>query len=75
MYSKCDICGKFRNQGRHTKCSKIRRELYGPDTPEGKLLQAEREARKRHYKILPSLGNNISKKTGFFSKYRSEGNS
>lgn len=26
--SRCDICGKYRNRGNHTKCSKIRQQEY-----------------------------------------------
>lgn len=28
LASRCDICGKYRNRGKHDKCSKKRQEQY-----------------------------------------------
>lgn len=73
MYSVCEICGKYRNQGKHTQCSRKRRKLYAPDTEKGKLQQADREGRKAARVILPARRVDIvSGKAGFFSRFRKE---
>lgn len=73
MYSVCEICGKYRNQGKHVKCSRTRLKMYGPDTEKGKLQRADREGRKAARVVLPSRRVDIvNGKSGLFSRFRKE---
>lgn len=73
MHSVCEICGKYRNQGKHVRCSRIRRAMYAPNTEKAKLQQADREGRKAARVVLPARRVDIvSGKAGFFSRSRKE---
>lgn len=67
MHSTCEICGKYRNQGNHAKCSRIKQRMFAPGT----ALRAEQEAtqrgRKNSYVWLP-LDVGTKKVTGVFSR-------
>lgn len=36
----CDVCGKYRNNGNHAACAKVRQQIYAAPAPQRMAVQA-----------------------------------